>query len=61
MNCAGIRECIVCGGLAKFECKDCYSQHGQGLNTTAFCDQCIIKVCGYSIFSVTLYFFQVSF
>lgn len=39
----GIRECIVCGGLARFECKDCYSQHGQGLNTTAFCDQCIVK------------------
>ncbi|KAK7114047.1 ubiquitin carboxyl-terminal hydrolase CYLD-like [Littorina saxatilis] len=37
----GIRECIVCGGLATFECKDCYSQHGQGLNTTAFCEQCI--------------------
>ena len=37
---AGIRECIVCGALATFECKDCYLQHGQGLNTTAFCAQC---------------------
>ncbi|KAL8590528.1 hypothetical protein ACOMHN_010964 [Nucella lapillus] len=40
-NC--IRECIVCGALATFECTNCYQQHGQGLNTTAFCEQCIKK------------------
>ncbi|XP_076469899.1 ubiquitin carboxyl-terminal hydrolase CYLD-like isoform X2 [Babylonia areolata] len=39
----GIRECIVCGALATFECRTCYQQHGQGLNTTAFCEQCIKK------------------
>ena len=44
---AGIRECIVCGALAKFECKDCYLQHGQGLNTTAFCEQCIQMVSSF--------------
>ena len=46
---AGIRECIVCGALAKFECKDCYLQHGQGLNTTAFCEQCIQMVSSFLI------------
>ena len=46
---AGIRECIVCGALAKFECKDCYLQHGQGLNTTAFCEQCIQMVSSFFI------------
>ena len=49
---AGIRECIVCGALAKFECKDCYLQHGQGLNTTAFCEQCIQMVSSFLISSV---------
>lgn len=38
---AGIRECIVCGGLATYECKNCYLVHGQGLNTTAYCEQCL--------------------
>ncbi|XP_025115763.1 ubiquitin carboxyl-terminal hydrolase CYLD-like isoform X1 [Pomacea canaliculata] len=37
----GIRECIVCGSLARFECKDCHLIHGQGLSTTAFCATCI--------------------
>ncbi|CAG5128883.1 unnamed protein product, partial [Candidula unifasciata] len=35
------RDCIVCGGLATFECKDCYQVHGPGLNTTAFCSNCV--------------------
>ncbi|KAI8790460.1 ubiquitin carboxyl-terminal hydrolase CYLD [Biomphalaria glabrata] len=35
------RHCIVCGSLARHECKDCYQVHGQGLNTTAFCDNCV--------------------
>ncbi|BFZ12764.1 hypothetical protein BsWGS_15803 [Bradybaena similaris] len=35
------RDCIVCGGLATFECKDCYQVHGPGLNTTAFCGNCV--------------------
>ncbi|CAL1538479.1 unnamed protein product [Lymnaea stagnalis] len=37
------RDCIVCGALATFECKDCYQVHGPGLNTTAFCDKCVKK------------------
>ncbi|XP_053389667.1 ubiquitin carboxyl-terminal hydrolase CYLD-like, partial [Mercenaria mercenaria] len=34
------RECIICGDLAAFECKECYQVHGAGLNTIAFCDGC---------------------
>ncbi|XP_052230210.1 ubiquitin carboxyl-terminal hydrolase CYLD-like isoform X2 [Dreissena polymorpha] len=34
------RECIICGELAAFECKECYQVHGAGLNTIAFCDGC---------------------
>ncbi|XP_033754126.1 ubiquitin carboxyl-terminal hydrolase CYLD-like [Pecten maximus] len=34
------RECIICGDLAMFECKDCYNTHGAGLNTIAFCEGC---------------------
>ncbi|XP_048762223.2 ubiquitin carboxyl-terminal hydrolase CYLD-like [Ostrea edulis] len=34
------RECIICGDLAAFECKECYNQHGAGLNTIAFCEGC---------------------
>lgn len=34
------RECIICGDLAVFECKECYNQHGAGLNTIAFCEGC---------------------
>ncbi|GFO20654.1 ubiquitin carboxyl-terminal hydrolase cyld [Plakobranchus ocellatus] len=37
------RDCIVCGGLATYECKDCYQVHGPGLNTTAFCELCVKK------------------
>ncbi|GFR74984.1 ubiquitin carboxyl-terminal hydrolase CYLD [Elysia marginata] len=37
------RDCIVCGGLATYECKDCYQVHGPGLNTTAFCEPCVNK------------------
>ncbi|KAJ8303512.1 hypothetical protein KUTeg_019908 [Tegillarca granosa] len=34
------RECIICGDLAMFECRQCYQVHGAGLNTIAFCDSC---------------------
>ncbi|OWF38021.1 ubiquitin carboxyl-terminal hydrolase CYLD-like isoform X2 [Mizuhopecten yessoensis] len=34
------RECIICGDLAMFECKNCYNTHGAGLNTIAFCEGC---------------------
>ncbi|KAL4235448.1 hypothetical protein ACF0H5_007084 [Mactra antiquata] len=34
------RECIICGDLAMFECKQCYQVHGAGLNTIAFCEGC---------------------
>ncbi|XP_060080817.1 ubiquitin carboxyl-terminal hydrolase CYLD-like [Ylistrum balloti] len=39
LDCAP-RECIICGDLAMFECKDCYNTHGAGLNTIAFCEGC---------------------
>ncbi|KAK3086225.1 hypothetical protein FSP39_015433 [Pinctada imbricata] len=34
------RECIICGDLAYYECKECYNTHGAGLNTIAFCESC---------------------
>lgn len=39
LDCAP-RDCIICGDLAMFECKDCYNTHGAGLNTIAFCEGC---------------------
>ncbi|XP_059163557.1 ubiquitin carboxyl-terminal hydrolase CYLD-like isoform X2 [Physella acuta] len=35
------RDCIVCGALATYECKNCYQVQGPGLNSTAFCDRCV--------------------
>ncbi|EZA58756.1 Ubiquitin carboxyl-terminal hydrolase CYLD [Ooceraea biroi] len=38
------RQCTVCGKLAEFECKECYGQCGVGLESIAFCFQCLEKV-----------------
>ncbi|KAL0104750.1 hypothetical protein PUN28_016403 [Cardiocondyla obscurior] len=38
------RQCTVCGKLAEFECKKCYGQCGVGLESIAFCLQCLEKV-----------------
>ena len=38
------RQCIVCGKLAGWECADCFGDHGEGLDSTAFCDTCISRV-----------------
>ncbi|XP_076168391.1 ubiquitin carboxyl-terminal hydrolase CYLD isoform X2 [Ptiloglossa arizonensis] len=38
------RQCTVCGKLAEFECKECYGQCGVGLESIAFCLQCLEKV-----------------
>ncbi|XP_077277307.1 ubiquitin carboxyl-terminal hydrolase CYLD isoform X2 [Temnothorax americanus] len=38
------RQCTVCGKLAEFECKECYGQCGVGLESIAFCSQCLEKV-----------------
>ncbi|XP_058792840.1 ubiquitin carboxyl-terminal hydrolase CYLD [Phymastichus coffea] len=37
------RQCTVCGKLAKFECKECFGQCGEGLESTAFCNKCLEK------------------
>ncbi|XP_043507747.1 ubiquitin carboxyl-terminal hydrolase CYLD [Frieseomelitta varia] len=38
------RQCTVCGKLAEYECKECYGQCGVGLESIAFCLQCLEKV-----------------
>ncbi|XP_014216549.1 ubiquitin carboxyl-terminal hydrolase CYLD [Copidosoma floridanum] len=38
------RQCTVCGKLAKFECKECYGQRGEGLESTAYCRECLDRV-----------------
>ncbi|XP_053983257.1 ubiquitin carboxyl-terminal hydrolase CYLD [Hylaeus anthracinus] len=38
------RQCTICGKLAEFECKECYGQCGVGLESIAFCLQCLEKV-----------------
>ncbi|KAK4879570.1 hypothetical protein RN001_007716 [Aquatica leii] len=35
------RQCTVCGKVAKWECRQCYGEGGEGLESTAFCTQCI--------------------
>lgn len=37
------RQCTVCGKLAKWECKECYGECAQGLESTAFCAECVEK------------------
>lgn len=38
------RQCTVCGKVAKWECKECFGECGEGLESTAFCTLCIEKV-----------------
>ncbi|PBC32763.1 ubiquitin carboxyl-terminal hydrolase CYLD [Apis cerana cerana] len=38
------RQCTVCGKLAEYECKECFGQCGVGLESIAFCFQCLEKV-----------------
>ena len=38
------RQCIVCGKLAGFECGECFGEHGEGLDSTAFCETCLARV-----------------
>lgn len=35
------RQCTVCGKLAEFECRDCFGECGEGLESTAFCNSCL--------------------
>ena len=41
---AAPRQCIICGKLASFECLSCFGDHGTGLDSTAFCDECHHRV-----------------
>ncbi|XP_059088611.1 ubiquitin carboxyl-terminal hydrolase CYLD-like [Tigriopus californicus] len=38
------RQCIICGKLATHECLECYGDQSPGLDSTAFCDQCLATV-----------------
>lgn len=39
------RQCIVCGRLAKFECRECFDDcSNAGLESTAFCLECLRTV-----------------
>ncbi|KAK2576712.1 hypothetical protein KPH14_005369 [Odynerus spinipes] len=38
------RQCTVCGKLAEFECKECYGECGVGLESIAFCVECLKTV-----------------
>lgn len=38
------RQCTVCGKLAQYECRDCFGQCSVGLESTAFCVQCLDTV-----------------
>ncbi|XP_034099642.1 ubiquitin carboxyl-terminal hydrolase CYLD isoform X1 [Drosophila albomicans] len=37
------RHCAICGNLAEFECRECFSclQTDSGLESTTFCNQCV--------------------
>ncbi|RZF37403.1 hypothetical protein LSTR_LSTR011680 [Laodelphax striatellus] len=37
------RQCTVCGELAQFECKQCYNQCDEGLQSISFCATCLHK------------------
>lgn len=37
------RQCIVCGELAEYECKECFGKFGDGLESIAFCAPCLDK------------------
>lgn len=38
------RQCTVCGKLAKWECRECFGECGEGLESTTFCSECVEKV-----------------
>ena len=38
------RQCVVCGQLATCECAQCYGDQEHGLQSTAFCDKCLIRL-----------------
>lgn len=42
------RQCTVCGKLALWECKQCFGECGVGLESIAFCNQCIEKAHSHS-------------
>ncbi|CAD7085791.1 unnamed protein product [Hermetia illucens] len=44
------RQCSVCGKLAEYECRDCFGslQCAAGLESTAFCKNCLDTVHGHS-------------
>lgn len=37
------RQCIICGQVAEYECKECYGSFGDGLDSIAFCPKCMEK------------------
>ncbi|XP_076333732.1 ubiquitin carboxyl-terminal hydrolase CYLD-like isoform X2 [Tachypleus tridentatus] len=41
------RQCIICGQVAEYECKECFGQFGDGLESTAFCLRCLEKSHGH--------------
>lgn len=41
------RQCIICGKLAEYECRECFGQCGSGLESIAFCAKCMDKVCNF--------------
>lgn len=53
VNIVGPRECTICGQMATYECKECYTHFGDGLDQIAFCNNCLRKV-GIS-FNVVVY------
>ncbi|XP_018015832.1 ubiquitin carboxyl-terminal hydrolase CYLD isoform X2 [Hyalella azteca] len=38
------RQCNICGQVAEFECPQCFGQCGSGLESIAFCDNCLRTV-----------------
>lgn len=37
------RQCISCGNMAEYECKQCFGELSEGLESTAFCAKCLDK------------------
>ncbi|XP_044751423.1 ubiquitin carboxyl-terminal hydrolase CYLD isoform X2 [Coccinella septempunctata] len=35
------RQCIVCGKVARYECRECFDFNNAGLASTAFCEVCL--------------------
>ncbi|GJQ86512.1 CYLD [Trypoxylus dichotomus] len=38
------RQCAVCGRIAVWECRECFGECGVGLESIAFCEQCLKTV-----------------